>query len=348
MTASRFSSATGFCFWWALTFAFASLATAASGTGEPLNRGLHRIKKGDTYEQLAERYYGSSFFGLHLKKINGAVDLSKDGSLIIPTRRRITAARDQSLRDFAATHMNDPERADYLKLLNNRSDERVKQGEKLFVCLSLIHFVEAKETLSAIARKYYRDASPRRVELIRLYNKISADRPLLAEQRLRIPLDTQTFSAIRVARRAAAPWPPKAKPKPDSDSKAGTTVAAKTPPESVRRSKRQSSPPKKRSRRYKDAKALAQAESALSDGDFTRALRVAGEAIKGGAAVPVQIELLRIAAIALVAKDRQREAQRAFGALLNLNPNYKLDPYTTSPKVLAVFMSVQTELKKNK
>jgi len=288
---------------------------------------------------LAERYYGSSFFGLHLRQHNRSTALEPGGTVLLPVRRRVKVRRNQSLRDFAKTHMNAPERADYLKRLNNLSSDSVKQGDLLYVSTSLVHHVRPKETLSSIARMYYKDASPRRVELIQLYNSLSAASALNPNQIVRIPLDTSTFSARRVARRAAAPWPPKeSEPKPVA---AAVAAVKPSPPDATPRRARRTRTSKRRSRQMKDAEALVQAERALNEGNFTTALRIAGETIKGGAAVPVQVEMLRIAAISLVAKDRRREAMRAFGALLNLDADYKLDPYTTSPKVLEVFESVR-------
>ncbi|MEO1338194.1 MAG: hypothetical protein AAFV29_21295, partial [Myxococcota bacterium] len=85
---------------------------AWSATAAGVKANKHDIRRGDTYGQLAERYYGSSFFGLHLRQHNRSAALEPGGTVLLPVRRRVKVRRNQSLRDFAKTHMNAPERAD--------------------------------------------------------------------------------------------------------------------------------------------------------------------------------------------------------------------------------------------
>ena len=168
---------------------------------------LHRSKDGETYANLADRYYGRRYLEQHLRQLNRhAEPLAKGTPVIIPTLRKVRVDQPMSVREFAGKHLQDPDRAGYLKALNRLTDDELSKDDTVLVGQSLGHVVRRGETLKSIARTYYRDVRRRRLKLLRLYNKLPTNRvrPGMA---LRIPLDSKIFLAKRVKARAAASPP---------------------------------------------------------------------------------------------------------------------------------------------
>ena len=156
---------------------------------------IHKVRSGEDYASLARRYYGDRFFELHLRVVNRLDEpLTANTSVVIPTLRRVRVDRAQSVADFAETHLQDRGRARYLMKLNGLKRSKIRKGKRLLVSTSLGHRIQKGESLKGIAKKYYRDASNRRVDLIRLYNKAPGGRLKLSiGAELRIPLDLPAF-----------------------------------------------------------------------------------------------------------------------------------------------------------
>ena len=384
--------------WWFVAMAaIVVLPSLAFGQG---NAGLiHKAEGGESYAALAERFYGRRFLELHLRQMNRHAEPLKAGTpVIIPTLRRVPVTEKQDLRDFAAVHLQDPDRASYLKVLNRLKDGALAVGDALLVGESLRHVVRPGETFKSIARTYYRSVSKRRLRLLRLYNKMPRGevRPKMA---LRIPLDSSVFLARRVKARAAsaaragetaprsmsavaaaaaiaevssnaAPVSASAKTKNARRRATRRTAAKKSEAKKLRRTATAQPRPTEGApagqpeivapRRTASAAILAAAaatappteppiedaleaaERYLAEGEFASGLRTAVDALARHGSRPMEprIELLRLKAIAQIALDRPAEAKATFEALLKLDPSYRLDLYSTSPKVLDVFQSI--------
>ena len=301
-----------------LSAGLVSLALAADDEGL-----IHRSKPGETYATLADRYYGRRYLQRHLRQLNRhAEPLTAGTPVIIPTLRKVRVQSDMSLRDFAAAHLQDPDRAEYLKTLNRRSSDKLEEGDSVLVGQSIRHVVRRGETLSSIARTYYRDVRPRRLKLLRLYNKLSSA-ALRSGMALRIPLDSPTYLASRVEKRAANG----SSPAPADASRSRATAKKDRRPRSTRATKNK--PPakeapsperdEKEDLRTMAAAVLERAERQLGEGEYETALGLVVDGLTRYAqASPRQVvELYRVQAIALIALDRRREAKVVFERLVD-------------------------------
>jgi len=303
-------------------------ASARSGRGV-----VHRVKKSsETYEQVALHYYGKGYLGHHLRVLNRHPEpLSPGRTLIIPTSRQVPLSAGQDLEAFAKKHLGKAHRAAYLEALHFLKSKRPRPGKALQTPTSLRHVVRPGESLPSIARTYYRDASRRRLLLLRLYNNRPDARVRVGDV-LRIPLDTPAFAHSAVQRRSKQTF---------GQSPPPVAVAARAAPKPSRARAKKSAPSSPISNPLQEAEV---AERLYADGRFAQCLRYTKQALE---AQPVrlpkatQVELLRLAAASLVALDRVAEAETTFVQLKKLDPKYELDLYQTSPKILDVFDSAR-------
>ena len=86
---------------------------------------------------------------------------------------------------------------------------------------------------------------------------------------------------------------------------------------------------------------LVQVQDLYRGGEYEQVVeRSAGLLAEAGSALD-SVEAYRLRGFALVALGRNREAATAFADLLDLVPEYGLDPETVSPKIRAVFEQVK-------
>jgi hypothetical protein len=365
------------------------LAAPSAAVADKSSSGevTHRVsEKGETYEDLADFYYGKRWLSLHLRIFNRRPEpLAKGSTILIPTFSLRSVKRLQTLQQFAEQNLADPGRADYLAELHHLSDrERVtpKPGARLKVVTSLRHVVRPGETLKSIATTYYHDGSKERMRLMILYNKLSSAivKPGMG---LRIPLDLpefnqetvlarsrKTFERTMVAELEREPAPRIAvSPPPDLEAKRAM-VRKRVRPHMDREREHDKDKDKDRSTgpapaaddeelprgdappeepehvvqssgsRIDDE--IETLERSCSDGEYKscedRAKQLVAMIPVG--AVSSRVEILRLRAFALVALGRVEESKDAFRQLLKLDPEYDLDLYRTSPKVLDVFQAV--------
>lgn len=339
-------------------------SAAPSGDGDGV---IHKVERdGERYTDIAEHYYGRSHFGHHLRVFNGRGEpLARGMSIIIPTFGTIALKRGQSLQEFAEAHLSDAGRADYLAELHDlkgRDRTTPRAGTPLRVVQSLKHVVRPGETLRSIARIYYRDgARAGRARLVSLYNKLPPDMIALAVgTHLRIPLDEPEFNRDLVRARAKAPFSRRGGAEgesalPESAAESGGAPLTRRP------QKRRASPfatekatgVDKRSSasaardlsgasRPDLSRAVDELERLLSEGLFDACQSHASAVFDAAApgAAEERTEILRLRAVALIALGRVDESKSTFKLLLAIEPDYELDLYRTSPKVLDVFQAV--------
>ena len=312
---------------------------------------LHKVSgHGETYEGLADRYYGARYLAHHLSAANRYQEPLKPGvTLIIPTYRRVPLKDPNRLPDFARRHLSRASRATYLRTLHG--PRRIaKQNARVIVPPVLRHRVRPGETLKAIALTYYRDASARRRELIRLYNELPTEK-LRARAVLRIPLDTPIFAHERVfarsQRRVVAVDTPSLGA---AQSPSEPVVATDSPENSTRPSSKApsatGSSPQPEVRKAQWTARVEEVERLYSDGHYTVSLNRAERALPEAGSAPkwVRTQLLSLAASSLIALGRPAEAERRLRTLLTLEPSYEPDAYRTSPKILDVFEAARRSL----
>lgn len=332
----------------------ALLSAAAEARAQDGVKGVvHRVKEaGETYEDLAEYYYGKRYLAHHVRLFNGRNEpLDRGLTLIIPTYVAMPVKKGQTLAAFAEANLSDPGRAEYLAELHNlKGKDRVqpKPGTRLRVVQSLKHVVRPGESLKSIARIYYRDVSGERLKLLALYNKMP-DGGVRAGMALRIPLDSAEFSRDSVLLRMRVPFSRERLAEDDE------------PPEGDSPAPKRAERPKKRRERPKEEVAeaapaatpeppkpldldqeLEALERLMSDGEYKGCEERAARALDRAppAAVSAKTEILRLRAVSLIALGRAAEGKEIFRAVIKLDPEYDLDLYRTSPKVLEVFQAV--------
>ncbi|MCK6551262.1 LysM peptidoglycan-binding domain-containing protein [Myxococcota bacterium] len=335
-----------------------AIAGTAHAQGGPGAKGvIHKIsERGETYEDLAEHYYGRRYLALHLRLFNRRAEpLAKGTSIIIPTWVTVPAKRGQTLEQLAELHLSDAIRADYLAELHGlKGGERTlpPAGTRIAVVPSLRHPVRPGESLKTIARLYYRDANPRRLKLLMAFNGLASP-ALKPSMLLRIPLDEPEFEASAVAARAKRAF---ARGAPvevaEADPKPAATAKKRPRPRFERPAGREG----EQDDGAFDGVKLADPATAADAGDAERealdrtcddgewAACEAGARRLFDALGPersaVRVEVLHLRAVALVALGRADDARETFRRLLQLDPEYDLDLYRTSPKILEVFQAV--------
>lgn len=341
---------------WLATWAF--LVPPSAGASPTAQGILHKVTSSrETYDQLADHYYGARYLAHHLSLKNRYREPLKPGvTLIIPTYRRV-ALGDLSLDSFARRHLSRGSRSAYLEKLHGLTG-KPGPNTRLIVPPVVRHRVHARETLRAIARTYYRDASPRRQTLLRLYNELPTSR-LRARAILRIPLDLPAFAHERVLARSRRPLRPKANPPSTIAAPADTPTARSTPTPTpamaakTRAPSNPATPPQKAERAQKTeharwANRVETVERLYADGHYRRSLNQATRALSVARPTPrrYRTQLLSLAASSLVALDRSDEAKAHLRELLTLEPGYEPDSYRTSPKVLDVFEAARLDLQR--
>lgn len=326
-----------------------ALAIAAGPVSTAPQRGvIHKITdKGETYEDLAEHYYGKRHLAAQLRLFNRRAEpLGRGTTIIIPTYSLVPVKPKQTLKEFAEQNLADPARADYLAELHDlRGKEKVtpKPGTRLKVVQSLKHLVRPGESLKTIARLYYRDAGGDRIKLLVLYNKMS-NAAVKTGMSIRIPLDGPEFNHAVVSARAKRPFErANETPAPVASTlvkrKINPTPIERDPPATV--SNANEAAGKERPPPAFD-EAMETIERACDDGEYAACESDAHKLIEGAPSLPAtsKVELYRLRACALVAMGRVDESKESFRALLKLDPEYDLDLYRTSPKILDVFQAV--------
>lgn len=336
---------------WVLLVSALSLTARANTASKAV---IHKVSdKAESYEDLAEYYYGKRYLALHLRLFNGRAEpLDRGATIIIPTYSLVPVKRGQTLQAFAEANLNDPGRAEYLAelhALKGRDRQNPKPGLKLRIVQSLKHVVRPGETLRSIARAYYRDVSSERLKLVILYNKLSSG-TVKSGAALRIPLDTNEFNREAVLVRAKRPFergapvaeasPKSSEPPPPAltSAKPGVRRARPRPETAIARAEPDRPPPPPR--RTDDD--LEDLERLCGDGDYKGCEERARQVLESApaSAVSGRVEVLRLRAVALVALGRNEDSKAAFRQLLKLDPEYDLDLYRTSPKILDVFQAV--------
>jgi len=283
---------------------------------------VHRAQDGETYEFLAQFYYGRKDLARHLEAYNRR-PVTAGAQLTIPTYRHLPLPRGETLQSFAQAQLNDGRRADYWVLLHGIKEDRVKPGTPLRVVPSLAHKVQRGDSYKTLAALYYGESSERRQQLLMRFNP-EIERPKVGAT-IRVPLDLPEMDRGKVLARLEKPHvakaPPPAEPKPIPEPE--------KPKERPKTDERRNLGP-----------LVEKAQKLYDDGAYARCVDMVAATHSEAAGSPHGPELLRLEGFALVALGRPKDARERFERLLRLAPNYQLDLKTTSPKILDVFESV--------
>src|SRR6185436_9742489 len=123
---------------------------------------FYTARAGDTAESVAADYYGNRSLAMFIAEGNG----SKDGKLKtgqrvrIPTAYKYKLRKGDTLEGLAQRFLDDKRRAGHLAFVNGiKLNDKLREGQELLIPFQHLHTAEAPESLSAVARAFYGDAS---------------------------------------------------------------------------------------------------------------------------------------------------------------------------------------------
>lgn len=283
---------------------------------------FYTARAGDTAESVAADYYGNRSLALFIAEGNGL----KEGKLKVGQRVRIPTAykyklrKGDTLEGLAQRFLDDKRRAGHLAFVNGlKLTDKLREGQELLIPFQHLHQAEAPESLSAVARAFYGDAS--KAKLLADFNFRSA--PMLAKgEKLLVPIAHVRIRAVRLQTApVSAPQPHPGRPIPPPP------VAAASPDEARKREEELA---------QRVAGQLQQAEKAYKEGAYQDVPATLDKLLAAEDPSEAQLaEIFRLKAFAYVALGMEDLASNAFREVLARKPEVALDEATVSPKIRA-------------
>ncbi len=141
---------------------------------------VHVVRKGDTLESLATKYYGGAERAAILVEANGWVQARKlhaGERLVVPLAWKYRIESGDTLSSLAQRLLGDQRRAAYLADLNGiHLGSKLAIGQELSMPAQVTHVVHGHEDFSVLAGTYLGDAG--KAEALRKYNFRAASRHL--------------------------------------------------------------------------------------------------------------------------------------------------------------------------
>ncbi len=318
-------------------------ALLLSGTGAGARTLRYRPRPDDTLSHVALVHYGNPKKYVYLMQVNGISDpdrLPSGRTLRIPTVGRYRVKKGDTLGKIAARFLRSSKRADFLTWLNRIKDPaRLEPGTVITIPFLIRHRAQQGQTMVDVARRYY--FTSRSTGLLRRFNGRKTN-ALREGEIIWVPIfDPDAFHEKVLKRRKAFEKRQKklkeqarhiAKRAVVDRNGSGSSNAANDRDSKV---KNGAEPGNKRSRA---ASVIERAFKLYREGEYQLALAILKEHVERQDVKPAEEARAReIMAYCLVALDRPREAEHEFVRLLMVAPGKKLDPVTTSPKILKIF-----------
>jgi len=119
----------------------------------------HRVRAGEDWESIAERYLGSPRRGKFLAELNGKkedVPLAEGKIVKVPFQLLYILAPDESLRSIARSFLGGGRGQDWLKAYNLKRKKKYGRGDAVLVPLMDVEFTEeAKARVAAVRGAQY-------------------------------------------------------------------------------------------------------------------------------------------------------------------------------------------------
>lgn len=279
----------------------------------------HMARTGETLEQLAVRYYGSTNKTMLLRAANGFVH-PDDGRLYGGERVEIPEVTHYRIQDgdtwelLADRYLSSPSRAPFLAEMNGlETAEMPPVGTIIKIPYHLRHIFAKGESLANLVSIYY--AKKRSVEWLRRYNNPSKKKYGQGEVII-VPLIDLVF----------------------------------TPEESARIDELRANRYSEKDLREQTAarEAIANLKIAYESGRYVEIVAEASRLIGyGKLTVPQEIGVQNYLAYAYVALGEWSLAVKTFQRALELQPEMELSNITNSPKVLKAFNEAKKALQKS-
>jgi LysM repeat protein len=284
--------------------ALLGIAHAQEGLADTVG---YRVRQGDTLELIAAEYYGDrnkAVFIMVENKIVHARPLRPGERLRVPVTREVATGPGDTFESLAGAHLGSTRRGAFLAEFNGMApSDSLPAGTVITLPFTVVHIAATTESLAEVAKAYFGDG--RNAELLRRYNFL---------EKSTLDKNEQLIVPVHHVRMSPAKMPPL-----DAESKA-------------RRDHR-------RTALAKVAKALAMAHQAWKAGDFegVKATLIPLEADLDFLDARDAVDVTMLLGAAHVAFDNTEAATASFKRALDRQPNYTLQRYDASPKVLAVW-----------
>jgi LysM repeat protein len=268
----------------------------------------YRVKSGDTLPAIAGYYYGEVDKALYIIMVNHldpGKSLKPGKILLIPLVTIYRVRKKETFRNLAQRYLKDPGKAHALAILNGREAKRVlKQGTMIKIPFELFYRVERGDTLGAIAARYLGDEKD--AVFLRDYNRLRNLSDIKPGMRLVIPLMVERVR-----------HPKKTKSPAMEIKKIDTSLYRKD---------------------------LNEAIAQYDEGEYKMSIdKLMGITLKVRENLILKKDLIAIhkyRAFDYIALDETVAAKGEFMEILKLDPQFRMDPRNTSPKILSVFGEV--------
>lgn len=282
----------------------------------------HRVRPGETLEDIARHYYGTEKVAHVLRLANslGEAEQPDPGrDLSIPTGRLHTVEKTTTLKELAATLLEDGRRQRALEVDGRAGPGgRLRPGQHLWVPFVFRHRPTEGETWAEISRRYYR--TPKHGRFLGEFNgrpksmaPVAGSEVLVPMGRLRVrPGLLQALVEARLL---------------GMGSPAGSVASTGGPGEGK--------PPA--SAEPGAGPDLRPAQALLRTGEYEALPLELVAQLGKGRSLEDQVQALLLLAWAYAALDRPVLVETCFRRLLRLRPGFRPDPVETSPRLLEAF-----------
>jgi LysM repeat protein len=173
---------------------------SASADARPV---AHSARAGETFEDLASRYYGNARLASALRSHNAIAGELTPGTVIeVPLGDTHTIEDGETWGVLAERYWGDASLASAMPALVAPPSPELEPGTELRIPALITHRVQAGESFAVLARRSYGDSE--RALAIASLNGVEDPKRLRADQRLRLPV----FGDIPAVAAPALPDPP--------------------------------------------------------------------------------------------------------------------------------------------
>ncbi len=344
---------------------FASLMALSALLATSTVQALRYVPRADeTLSHISLIHYGSPKKLIYITNTNNIDDpnrMPRGVRLRIPTVWRYRLRRGDDLAKVARKHLKDASRADFLAWLNDIKDPRkLKSGNLITIPFLIRHKVTRGQNMLKVARKYYWSTRP--TGLLRKFNK-KRNNVLKTGEIIYVPIYDAEATTEKVKERLKRHVEKQKKAKEEAKRRA-LAAAEKSKPDAGQSTDKTETGSEaevamilgdqaSQNKRSSDAgqadggpapgnpeatRLIAKASELYREGEYEQARANLGRALDLTGLTKVdEAEAREVLAFCLVALERPQEAEHEFVRLMMVVPDRKLDPETTSPKILKVF-----------
>lgn len=309
----------------------------------------HTLRAGESLETVARHYYGSPWKAAYIAARNGlarAEEAKVGKAYVIPETWLYKVRRGDSAATLAKRYLGEVERFRALMEANGiKNAQDLEVGRELLIPFHLKHTVQQGQSLAEIARLYYR--STRQAKLLQEYNALP-NANLEPGKKLVVPIFDRAALDLKARGPVPAPAPlaaasaPAEGPKPQTPPPVATEQAVTPTP-----SAQPSAAPAPASVAAKPANELDRLRGSVERyrvGDFDEACGEFERLVTADDLTRAErVVVIQHLGFCAVAQGDEAAAQDYFRKWLELAPGARLDPISTSPKILAVFEAVLEE-----